>query len=129
MKFLAIFCLSIFIISCTSNTNSKVPEVSEKKMTTSFKRLPPKKVNPIIIGNIEYSASMNKIIATDTLEKVIKWEKSIYEIAYDENLESDVQDIHIDSISLLDNSLLIRNEESKYFLLNLNNREIKQKTK
>ena len=129
MKYLTILYLSIFIISCSLNTNLKVPNVSENKITTSFKRLPPKKVNPIVIGNIEYSVLMNKIIATDTLEKVIKWKKSIYEIAYDKNLESDVQDIHIDSISLLDNSLLIRNEEGKYFLLNLNNGEIKLKSK
>jgi hypothetical protein len=69
---------------------------------------------------------MNEIIATDTLSQNILWKKEIYKVIYDEKMERDVQDVFIDSISLKDNLMIIRNENTEFYSLNIKTKEVIQ---
>lgn len=129
MKYLSIILLTLLSISCSTKNNSTATSlntISEDNPIASFKRSVPKEVQPILIENIKYSCSMNEIIATDTLSQNILWKKEIYKVIYDEKMERDVQDVYIDSISLKDNLMIIRNENTEFYSLNIKTKEVIQ---
>lgn len=131
MQYFLIILLPVFIFSCSSKpTSISSPNaMSADKPRTSAKRAAPKEVQAILVENISYSTTMSEIIATDTLSKKSLWKKEIYKIIYDENLERDVQDVYIDSISVKDNLMVIRNENNEFYTLNLETLEVKQRMK
>jgi hypothetical protein len=125
--------ISLFLVSCASESTSKTTSDSTKKDTekvqdaeeiTSSKRAPAKVVTPITIGDIKYSASLNEIVATTVSNNTMIWKKKIYDIIYELDLEQDVQDVFIDSIALVDSNLIVRNELGAFYFINLSTKEI-----
>lgn len=112
--------LKYLITICTFfSVNFSIAQVAAKRPV-------PKKVKPLIINNIEYSAPTSKdkmghIVARDAKSQKFLWQKQVYKIIYHKNLETDVQDIYIDTLSVDGNFLLIHTENNKQYRLNLVN--------
>ena len=97
------------------------------------KRAVPSKVLPLTVGNIEYSAphrngthkQMGFIEARAPKSGELIWSRQIYAVKYDPDLEGDVQDVFIKSITVEGNSLIITNERNSKYQLDLNSLEVK----
>ena len=104
----------IFII-LIGVVNSTTAQISQKRKA-------PNEVKPLISGNIKYSAPTNEIgyiVAQNINTNSIIWKKQIYQIIYNRNLESDVQDVFIDSLNLQEHYLIIHTENNKTYFLDL----------
>jgi len=89
----------------------------------SQKRVAPKEVKPVIIKNIKYSAptsEMGFVVARDLKTDTIIWKKQVYKVRYNKDLEQDVQDVFIDSLTLLGNYLIIHTENNRNYHLKIN---------
>ncbi len=66
------------------------------------------------------------IIATDSKTNKVLWQKLIYKIEYDNNLEGDVQDVFITKLTLSEDKkfLIIINEKKETYQLNLETKEV-----
>ena len=97
------------------------------------KRGAPAEVLPVTVGNIEYSAShrngthkqMGFIEARELKGGKLIWSRQIYAVKYDPDLEGDVQDVFIKSITVEGNHLIITNERNSKYQLDLNSLEVK----
>ena len=97
------------------------------------KRGAPAEVLPVTVGNIEYLAphrngthkQMGFIEARDLKSGKLIWSRQIYAVKYDPDLEGDVQDVFIKSITVEGNNLIITNERNSKYQLNLNSLEVK----
>ena len=110
--------------------------VSSLLLTTLLaeaKRGAPAEVLPLTVGNIEYSAphrngtqkQMGLIEAHDLRSGKLIWSRQIYAVKYDPDLEGDVQDVFIKSITVQGNNLIITNERNSKYQLNLNSLKVK----
>jgi hypothetical protein len=91
------------------------------------KRVAPKDVPDIGYDSIILQRSeMNYVQALDSATKKILWRKKIYSVIYIRGLETDVQDVFIDSMFLHDRQLKIRNEKKRWFTLDLQTRSVKR---
>jgi hypothetical protein len=96
------------------------------------KRGAPAEVLPVTVGNIEYLAphrngthkQMGFIEARDLKSGKLIWSRQIYAVKYDPDLEGDVQDVFIKSITVEGNNLIITNEKNSKYQLNLNSLEV-----
>jgi outer membrane protein assembly factor BamB len=96
----------------------------------SAKRAAPKEVEPVIAGNIKYTAPtdrMGYVVAIDISANKEIWSKKIFTIKYNRQLESDVQDIFIDKLNIKDNKLYIHDEGKRMYVMNLETQEVKRK--
>ena len=97
------------------------------------KRGAPAEVLPVTVGNIEYLAphrngthkQMGVIEARDLKSGKLIWSRQIYAVKYDPDLEGDVQDVFIKSITVEGNNFIITNERNSKYQLNLNSLEVK----
>jgi hypothetical protein len=97
------------------------------------KRGAPAEVLPVTVGNIEYSAphrngthkQMGFIEARVPKSGELIWSRQIYVVKYDPDLEGDVQDVFIKRITVEGNNLIIINEKSSKYQLNLHSLEVK----
>jgi len=86
------------------------------------KRLPPKEVSPAIYNRIEFRAPHNKMgyieaFDIDTGEKL--WEEKVYDVKIDPKLEADVQWIFITELRLKNDKLIVINERSDEYKVDL----------
>lgn len=90
------------------------------------KRLAPQKVNSVVSNGIEYRASriIGCVDALDVKTKTSLWFRQIYVVKYRQNLEKDVQDIHIKRLEIKDGKLLIINETNQVYKLDLATLEV-----
>ena len=97
------------------------------------KRGAPAEVLPATVGNIEYSAphrngphkQMGFIEARELKSGKLIWSRQIYTVKYDPDLEGDIQDVFIKSITVEGNYLIITNERNSKYQLDLNSLEVK----
>ena len=97
------------------------------------KRGAPAEALPVTVGNIEYSAphrngthrKMGLLEARDLKSGKLIWSRQIYAVKYDPDLEGDVQDVFIKSITAEGNHLIITNERNSKYQLDLNSLEVK----
>jgi hypothetical protein len=97
------------------------------------KRGAPAEVLPVTVGNIEYSAphrngthrKMGLLEARDLKSGKLIWSRQIYAVKYDPDLEGDVQDVFIKSITVEGNNLIITNDRNSKYQLDLNSLEVK----
>jgi hypothetical protein len=93
------------------------------------KRLPPKPVPPIRIEDVEYSVphrnQMGFVVATDLKSKVILWQRQIYTVKIDPNLEEDVQWSFITSIKPGLGKILVENESNGIYELDLKTLQVR----
>lgn len=99
----------------------------------SPKRKAPSEVKSIVYKGIEYSAptfkkgfdsTMGMVFATEKATGKELWNKKVYEVKIDENLERDVQTVYIKSMKRKGNFLIIENEREKTYKLNLKTQEV-----
>jgi outer membrane protein assembly factor BamB len=99
------------------------------------KRGAPPDVPPIAVNGIEYSAphwgrtsgkqqNGGYIEARDLKTGKLLWELRIYEIKYDPELETDVQDVFITSMQLADGKVYVANEAGDKFVVDLSQRKV-----
>jgi hypothetical protein len=97
------------------------------------KRGAPAEVLPVTVGDIKYSAlhrngthkQMGFIEARELKGGKLIWSRQIYAVKYDPDLEGDVQDVFIKSITVEGNHLIITNEKNSKYQLDLNSLEVK----
>jgi len=109
MKYLILIILSLII-------NNTIAQVAHKRSA-------PKKVKPIIVKNIRYTAPSNEmgfVVAKDVKTDSLIWKKQVYKISYIKNLEEDVQDVFIVSLTLKKDYLIVQTENNKTYRLKLN---------
>ena len=102
-------------------------------LLTEAKRGAPAEALPVTVGNIEYSAphrngtyrKMGLLEARDLKSGKLIWSRQIYAVKYDPDLEGDVQDVFIKSITAEGNHLIINNERNSKYQLDLNSLEVK----
>lgn len=99
------------------------------------KRAAPKEVPPVTFQGVKYSAPpwgyLNErnqnggyIEANSLKTGKLLWALRIYEVKYDPNLESDVQDVFITSLKIVDGNLEILNEAGDKFVVDLSRRKV-----
>jgi len=103
------------------------------------KRGEPKAVQPITFEGIKYSAPQGRglterppgqqdgpgyIQANDLKTGKLLWQLRVYEIKLNEEIESDVQDIFITSLKIVDGQLHVWNEKKDHFVLDLAQRKV-----
>lgn len=96
------------------------------------KRAAPNAVDPVVIGSVRYSASLDPefmgfVVATDVSTGKELWRQRIYKVAIDPSLERDVQWVFITSLRQEGGALLISNERGENFRLDLATRKITQR--
>ncbi len=92
------------------------------------KRLAPKNVNSVVHNGKEYSINHSKIGTILVRDKNSNKEKivSVYSIEYEPYLEKDVQDVYIESLKIINQSLHIQNERGVLYEMNLDTYEVKK---
>jgi hypothetical protein len=94
----------------------------------SAKRLEPKPVKPVVSANIEYSADgdgrTGYVVATQVATGKELWRVKIFHIHVKPWLEEDVQWVFISDLKLLDNTLLVRDEKSRCYRVDLATRHV-----
>jgi outer membrane protein assembly factor BamB len=97
-------------------------------IASSFaKRAAPRTVAPVLADGIRYSAppeAMGFVVAAAADSGKELWRMRIYEVRVDPNLESDVQDVFITSLTLKDGALIITNERGEKYALDLKARKV-----
>lgn len=91
------------------------------------KRSAPVAVAPVVIKGVEYSApheAMAFVVAKGISSGKELWRVRIYEVRVNAELERDVQDVFITSLTEKDGSLLITNERGEKFTLDLQTRKV-----
>lgn len=91
------------------------------------KRSAPAAVPPVVIKGVEYSAphdAMAFVVAKGIGLGKELWRVRIYEVRVNPELERDVQDVFITSLSEKDGALLITNERGEKFTLDLQTRKV-----
>jgi hypothetical protein len=98
--------------------------------TAEAKRVPPKEVAPVVVGGVRYevphfgalhekSQNGGYVQAWGVKTRKLLWDRMVYRIRYDENLERDVQDDFITAIRVKDGHLLVKTERSEEFDMDL----------
>lgn len=93
----------------------------------SAKRAAPKPVAPLVVNSVEYSAPhdlMGFVVATDAKTRKELWRERIYTVRINPDLERDVQDVFITSLTSEDGALVITNERQERFTLDLATRKV-----
>jgi hypothetical protein len=102
------------------------------------KRVAPPKVKPVTVGKLRIEAihwgrsrgfgqNGGYIAATDTVTGQELWVLKIYDIAYDDTLEEDVQDIFIEKIRADDGRLDIVDERRRHYLVDVESRTVNRR--
>jgi hypothetical protein len=107
--------------------------------TADAKRKAPEPVKPVTAGKIEYRALHERykgnkslgglrayVEARNTRTKKALWKVKIYDIPYKADLETDVQDVHINSLKLEKRGLLVGTEKGKTYLVDLTKKTVRE---
>ena len=111
---------------------SLISSVLLATLLAEAKRGAPTEVLPVTVGNIEYLAphrngthkQMGFIEARELKSGGLIWSRQIYTVKYDPDLEGDVQDVFIKSITVEGNTLIITNERNSKYQLDLHSLEV-----
>jgi hypothetical protein len=94
------------------------------------KRAPPAPVVPVTAGEVRYSADGDGrdqyVIATDTPSNKVLWKVRVFHNQIDERLEEDVQWVFITKLKLQGKSLLVKDEKSRCYSVDLTSRQVKR---
>ena len=94
------------------------------------KRIPPKPVNPVVSDGIRYSAEGDGrdqyIFARDSSNNKVLWKVRVFHNHVKFWMEEDVQWIYITDLKLSNNLLLVRDERSRCYSVNLKKRRVRR---
>jgi hypothetical protein len=87
-------------------------------------------VNPVVKGNVKYSAQGDGrtgfVIASEVTTGKELWRAEIFHIHLKPLLEEDVQWVFINDLKLLDDTLLVRDERSHCYRVDLATRQVRK---
>ena len=94
------------------------------------KRIPPKPVAPVTAKGVVYKAPHFGVFhgkdqnggfvqAWDAKTKKLLWDRMVYRVIYDRDLETDVQDVFITKLRVVGDKLVVTNEASEKFEMDL----------
>jgi hypothetical protein len=94
------------------------------------KRKAPNPVTPVVANGVRYSAVMNgrdeSVSAVDAVSGRELWRATVFHNQYDPSLENDVQDVFITDLALQGVTLLVKDEKSRMFSIDLKTRTVKE---
>ena len=96
------------------------------------KRLAPNEVAPVktdkAVISVPHFPKGGVLEAHDPKTKKLLWRVQVYKTVYDKNLEKDVQDVFIKSLSYdkRHNLLIMSDEKGRVFVLNLKTKKVTQ---
>ncbi len=93
------------------------------------KRAAPVEVTPVTNAGIEYRApsgveKMGVVEAWDKATDKMVWEKKVYEVSIDPNLEKDVQHVFITKMKIDAGKLIVTNEKDDRYSIDLKTQEV-----
>lgn len=105
----------------------------------SAKRAAPAPVKPLVIENVRYSADAERhldpkdgparltafLLAHDNATDKLLWKLPIYEVWFQEGLETDVQEVHITAITADGKNLIVQTEGRQEFLVDPQTRTVR----
>jgi len=99
--------------------------------SASAKRATPKPVSPVVYKGITYSApnhggSGNYVLASDATGKE-QFRIKVFDTPIDPKMEEDVQWVFITELKLTGSSLMVKDEKSRCYTVDLETRTVKQK--
>jgi hypothetical protein len=98
--------------------------------SVTAKRVPPKPVTPVVSGGIRYSAKGDGrdqyVVAEDSASGQELWRVKVFHNRIKFWDEEDVQWVFITNLKLADNSLLVRDERSRCYSVNLRKKHVKK---
>ncbi|MBU0687551.1 MAG: PQQ-like beta-propeller repeat protein [Candidatus Margulisbacteria bacterium] len=86
------------------------------------KRMAPQEVEPVIHNGVKYSApheKMGYVVARDQSTGKKLWERKVYSVVIDPNLETDVQQVFITDLNFEDGKLMAVNEEGNQYEIDI----------
>jgi len=99
--------------------------------SASAKRAAPKPVPPVVYKGITYSAPnnfgmINYVLASDSAGKEL-FRIKVFEMPIDPKLEEDVQWVFITDLVLKGDSLQVKDEKGRCYVINLDTKAVKRK--
>ena len=91
------------------------------------KRGEPAEVKPVVHEGIEYRAPHEKMGVVEAWDKAtgkILWEKKVYTVAIDTNLEEDVQHVFITKLEIDAGKLIVTNEKDARYSIDLKTQKV-----
>lgn len=92
-------------------------------VSSSAKRAQPKPVSPVVIGGVRYAAGGNGVdeyvVAFDVSSGKKLWALRLVHNEHDPRLEEDVQDVYITDLKAIKGALLVRDEKSRCYSIDL----------
>ena len=91
------------------------------------KRVAPRTVATVLHDGVEYSApttQMGTVVATDTASGKVLWSRQIYVVWFEPELEKDMQDCFVTSLSIDGKALMVTNEAGRQYRLDLETLEL-----
>jgi len=101
------------------------------------KRGAPPEAAPVVANGIRYQAAHDRYAANniptglrayveawDVKSKKLLWKVKVYEIVYDQNLETDVQDIYLESLKLDGKRLIATTERKKAYRVDIERHKV-----
>jgi hypothetical protein len=101
------------------------------------KRTAPREAAPLVAGGVRYQVLHDRYLANDRpagLRAYIEawdvksnkrlWKVKVYEIVYDRNLETDVQDVYIESLKLDGKKLTATTENKKAYRVDIDRHKV-----
>jgi len=93
------------------------------------KRLAPKPVQPVVSDGVEYAADGDGrdqyVVAKDLGSGKVLWRVKVFHNHINPWMETDVQEVYITDLKLSAGSLLVRDERSQCYLVDLKRRQVK----
>jgi PQQ enzyme repeat len=134
---LAIAVLFFCTAACSNETASAQPNGHADSGAPTAKRVGPANVSPVFIGDLKFEALQwgkdrglgqngGYIAALDAASGNELWTLKIYDVPYDPNLEGDVQDVFIKSMSksLFGQKLNITDERGRKYVVDPKTRSV-----
>lgn len=94
------------------------------------KRLPPKPVSPVVYNGVEYSAQGDgraaSVVATDVATRKQLWTVEVFRTRINPLLEEDVQWVFISDLRMVGGALLVKDEKSRCYRLDLATKRIRK---
>jgi hypothetical protein len=99
-------------------------------VSAQAKRMPPKPVTPVVSGGIRYSAEGDGrnqyVAAADASSGNVLWRVKVFHTHIKFWVEEDVQWVFITNLKLVGNSLLVRDEMSRCYSVDLTKRKVRR---
>lgn len=87
------------------------------------KRAQPKPVTPLVVDGVRYAAEGNGVdeyvVASDASSGKALWKARVAHNDHDPRLEQDVQDVHITDLKAAKGAVLVRDEKSRCYSIDL----------